>query len=295
MCQTPQLTRKVWFFFLYISHWSLVTFFCSPICWILYHVTSSCKGPIALEVSGAATIAVHLIRFSFVYGNTCLYWKMLYKYSNLIVLFSFVSGIVEHRTRQLPRRCFSVWRIRVDTTAVANFIASIQGPASRTFVLHTKGSAIFLTGKDLRMHTRKKSVGRFASSTAANLDLRLKSSCELTLWKSMGDMKVNLIPDRVSFRYDLIPAPYWVSIFVYMIPAKNSFHNEFIPVVALDRNFRSGTKSGRTFHKYHVKEVRAHSGTELGTRIGWADQLTHTYIHTSAFFTQCHSRMRTFV
>ena len=44
------LTRKVWFFFVYISHWSLVTFFCSPIFWILrgilYDVTSSCKGPV---------------------------------------------------------------------------------------------------------------------------------------------------------------------------------------------------------------------------------------------------------
>ena len=31
-----QLTRKAWFFFVYISQWSLVTFFCSPIFWILY-------------------------------------------------------------------------------------------------------------------------------------------------------------------------------------------------------------------------------------------------------------------
>ena len=44
--KTQWLTRNAWFFFVYISQWSLVTFFCSPIFWILYHVTSSCKGPI---------------------------------------------------------------------------------------------------------------------------------------------------------------------------------------------------------------------------------------------------------
>ena len=44
-----QLTRKVWFFFDYISQWSLVTFFCSPICWILYYVTSSCKRSIVKD------------------------------------------------------------------------------------------------------------------------------------------------------------------------------------------------------------------------------------------------------
>ena len=47
-----QLTRKVWFFFVYISKWSLVTFFCSPIFWVLYHVTSSCKEPIVISTSG---------------------------------------------------------------------------------------------------------------------------------------------------------------------------------------------------------------------------------------------------
>ena len=40
------LIRKLRHFFVFISQWSLVTFFCSPIIWILYHVTSSCKGPI---------------------------------------------------------------------------------------------------------------------------------------------------------------------------------------------------------------------------------------------------------
>ena len=34
----------------------------------------------------------------------------------------------------------------------------------------------------------------------------------------------------------------------------------------------SGSRSGGTFHKYHAKEVRAHSGMELGTWTGWADQ-----------------------
>ena len=50
MCLTlkqnkTQINRKVCFFFVYISQWSLVTFFCSPIFWIMFHVTSSCKRP----------------------------------------------------------------------------------------------------------------------------------------------------------------------------------------------------------------------------------------------------------
>ena len=43
-----------------------------------------------------------------------------------------------------------------------------------------------------------------------------------------------------------------------------SFQDKFIPVVAPER-------------KYHVKEVRAHSGTELGTWIGWAAQLINIF------------------
>ena len=43
-----------------------------------------------------------------------------------------------------------------------------------------------------------------------------------------------------------------------------SFQNKFTPVAAPDR----------MFHKYHVKEVRVHSSTELGEWFGWADQLT---------------------
>ena len=46
-----------------------------------------------------------------------------------------------------------------------------------------------------------------------------------------------------------------------------SFQNEFILVVALDR----------TFQKYHIKAVRTHSGTELGTWMEWADQQTDTF------------------
>ena len=46
-----QLTRKVWFFVVYISQWSLVTFFCSTI--YFYRVTgSSCKGPNGRMVLG---------------------------------------------------------------------------------------------------------------------------------------------------------------------------------------------------------------------------------------------------
>ena len=61
-----------------------------------------------------------------------------------------------------------------------------------------------------------------------------------------------------------------------MKQTKISFRNEFILVVAPDRNFCSRTESALTFHKYRVKEVRVHSGMELGTWIGWADQLTHS-------------------
>ena len=43
-----------------------------------------------------------------------------------------------------------------------------------------------------------------------------------------------------------------------------------------NQNFHFGTKSSLMLHKHHVKEVRAHSGMELGTWINWADQLTHS-------------------
>ena len=77
-----------------------------------------------------------------------------------------------------------------------------------------------------------------------------------------------------------------------MIKTKISFQNEFIPVAAPDRNFRSGTKSSQTLNKYHVKEVRAHSDTELGTWIGWADQPTHIF-DPPMLLSHLHSRMRT--
>ena len=51
----------------------------------------------------------------------------------------------------------------------------------------------------------------------------------------------------------------------------------FIPVVVPNRNVRSGKKSDRPLHKYHVKEVRAHSGTGLDKRNVWADQLSQTF------------------
>ena len=68
-------------------------------------------------------------------------------------------------------------------------------------------------------------------------------------------------------------------MFDYMILSKiplhyESFWNEFSPVVTSDRNIRSGTKSGRT---YHFNEAQVHSGKELGKWIGWADQLTHIF------------------
>ena len=73
---------------------------------------------------------------------------------------------------------------------------------------------------------------------------------------------------------------HWVSLFVYIMTPKlffcyKSFRNEFITVVAPDRNDRSGTKSSCTFHKYYVNEWWAHSGTRLGKWISWVDQLTH--------------------
>ena len=74
----------------------------------------------------------------------------------------------------------------------------------------------------------------------------------------------------------------YVCMYVYMILTKivfrnESFQNDFIPVVASDRNFRSRTKSVCTFHQCHEKEVRVHSGTEISKWIGWADQLTHLF------------------
>ena len=77
-----------------------------------------------------------------------------------------------------------------------------------------------------------------------------------------------------------------------MTPTQISFQNEFIPVVASDHIFRSGMKFWRTFHKYRVKEVRAHSGRELGTWIGWADQLIGSF-DPPMFLPHFHTRMTT--
>ena len=63
---------------------------------------------------------------------------------------------------------------------------------------------------------------------------------------------------------------------VYMLPDRVSFRYEFI-LVAPDRKFCFGAKFGRTFHKYQVKEVRAYSGTKLGTSIVRADQHTNVF------------------
>ena len=57
-----QLTRKVGFFFVYISQWCFVTFFCSPTFWILYHMTSSCKWPIDRH-SAPRTLLFHQRNF----------------------------------------------------------------------------------------------------------------------------------------------------------------------------------------------------------------------------------------
>ena len=71
----------------------------------------------------------------------------------------------------------------------------------------------------------------------------------------------------------------------YMILIKisfwyESFRNEFLPVVAPDRNVCSGMISSSALNKYHVKDVhgRAHCRAELGTWIGLADQLNHTFV-----------------
>ena len=94
-----------------------------------------------------------------------------------------------------------------------------------------------------------------------------------------------MIQNRVSFPYDLIPCSPTPSIHIRLhvtrtkISSRNeSFRNKFILVVAPDQNFPSGMKSSRIFHKNHVDEVRSHSGTELSTWMGWADQLIRIFI-----------------
>ena len=70
--------------------------------------------------------------------------------------------------------------------------------------------------------------------------------------------------------------------------SRTSIH---IPDVAPDWNFHSGTKSGRTFHKYHAKEVRVYSGMKFSTCIGLADQLTR-FFDLLIFLPHFHSQMR---
>ena len=77
-----------------------------------------------------------------------------------------------------------------------------------------------------------------------------------------------MIRYRVSFRCDFIPFPYRVSIFDYMIPTKLQYPETVIPERVYPGSYTgaiycSRTKSGRTFHKYYVKEVRAHSGVDF--------------------------------
>ena len=63
------------------------------------------------------------------------------------------------------------------------------------------------------------------------------------LKQCLNDSGTSFIPEWLHL------GPYLVSMFIYMIPTKvlfwnKSFQNEFIPVVALDRHFHFGTKSG---------------------------------------------------
>ena len=60
---------------------------------------------------------------------------------------------------------------------------------------------------------------------------------------------------------------------------KKAFQNEFILVIALDWNFCSGTDlAERSGHKYHVRPCKGGTSSfQLGTWIGWADQLTQGF------------------
>ena len=64
---------------------------------------------------------------------------------------------------------------------------------------------------------------------------------------------VYMMPDRVSFRYGFVSVPYWVSIFVYMIPTKISFQNESLQNGShTESEFPFRFETGRAFHKYRV-------------------------------------------
>ena len=67
-----QVTRKMLFFFVYISQWRLVTSFCSPVCWILYYVTCSCKRPIGSEIERVVSDQICKTRSSI----NCIHFEM---------------------------------------------------------------------------------------------------------------------------------------------------------------------------------------------------------------------------
>ena len=99
-----------------------------------------------------------------------------------------------------------------------------------------------------------------------------------------------------SFWYDFILVPYWSSmlfclhVWYYLL----KFHSTISSSIS-DHNFCSSMKSSQTFHRYHVKEVQAHSYMtyiELGRWMGLDDQLT--LVCNPPMFYHCnYSRMRT--
>ena len=99
--------------------------------------------------------------------------------------------------------------------------------------------------------------------------------------------------------YNVIPVPYWVSIFVCcMIPIKisflsESFQKKLIPVAAPDQNFRSRTKPGRKFHRYLVHERQAHSSTDITIR--HVDWLSWSVDSCSFICSLCLCFYRTFI
>ena len=88
-----QLTRKVWFFFVYISQWSLVTFLCSPVFWILNHVNSSCKGNIARWRFNTTSHTPLIMIFITRPNETCTNWSTHRRVCTELISNSFV-----HRT-----------------------------------------------------------------------------------------------------------------------------------------------------------------------------------------------------
>ena len=103
------------------------------------------------------------------------------------------------------------------------------------------------------------------------IPVRLHPGSVLSIYIRLHDTGSSFIPVRphpgsilsIYIRLHDTGSSFILILFVYMIPTKiswfrnESFQNEFIPVVAPNRNFRSGTKYVHTFHKHHVKEVGA--------------------------------------